>query len=176
MRRSVTVFCVLLVACMVVLEVQAQSHTSHPIIGTWKLNLEKSSFDPGPGPEASVRRFVEREEGFIGTLRVTVGLTGNPGLSFGLLKFDGKDYVFYVPGTLAEFLATGTPAPTTAAFTVTEANTMQLIVKNDGESDGFDRTYTVSSDGKALTETAKGTNAQDESVNNVLVYDRVEQQ
>ncbi len=174
MRRSITVFSVLVVACMVVLQAQAQAPGSHPIIGTWKLNVERSSFDPGPGPRSSVRMFVEGEDGFVIATRITENAQGNPAFSRGYLKFDGKDYDFHSDATLTDFLASGTPTPLTAAFRVINANTMQLIQKNNGQAGNVETIWSVSTDGKTLTTTGKGTNAQGQSVNDVAVFERVQ--
>ena len=51
MKRSlfVGVFLVAIVASMAVW-VQAPAQTINPILGTWKQNMEKSVYNPGPPP------------------------------------------------------------------------------------------------------------------------------
>lgn len=50
---------------------------SDPAIGTWKLNLEKSKFSPGPGPKSQIRTYVETPQGITLTIKTTGGRQGN---------------------------------------------------------------------------------------------------
>src|SRR5215475_8820466 len=60
--------------------------------GTWKLNLEKSSYDPGPPPkEPTVSKYVAVKNGYI---LMSDGVTagGKKAHSEYTFAFDGKDY------------------------------------------------------------------------------------
>ena len=48
MRRSLIVVVAMVVSCAVLLGSRAPTQGSDPINGTWKLNLAKSTFSPGP--------------------------------------------------------------------------------------------------------------------------------
>jgi hypothetical protein len=60
------------------------------LVGTWKLNVEKSKFNPGPAPKSSVLTYEAAGEG----VKVTnegVNAQGNPTKSvFGPFTNDGK--------------------------------------------------------------------------------------
>ena len=55
--RFVTIAFLAVVGCCTL---QAQSN---PLVGTWKLNVEKSKFDPGPAPKSLTRTVVAQGEG-----------------------------------------------------------------------------------------------------------------
>jgi hypothetical protein len=63
-----------------------------PLIGTWKLNLEKSKYSPGPAPKSGTTTF---EVAGLG-LRITaegIDAEGKPTKTdFGEILFDGKSY------------------------------------------------------------------------------------
>ena len=46
-----------------------------PILGTWKLNLSKSKFNPGPAPRSRARTYIQTPEGVQVTIQ-TVGADG----------------------------------------------------------------------------------------------------
>ena len=52
MKRLLTVFAVIFLAMAAEGLVIAQSD---PFVGTWKLNLAKSKFNPGPAPKSQTR-------------------------------------------------------------------------------------------------------------------------
>jgi hypothetical protein len=149
----------------------------HPIVGTWHLNLERSSFEPGPGPRALTRRFGVDEEGFLVSGRVTVSATGNPSFAMARAKFDGADYEVWTDGSVYGQLAQGGTPRGTASFRVVDDHTLELTQKNaEGEVGALSpNTWTVSPDGSTLTVTTTGTTADGVEVRNVEVYDRVEQ-
>jgi hypothetical protein len=84
MKRSVILVGVMVVACSMLLQAQAPiPNTSpipnmSPIIGVWKVNVEESTYFPGPRPAAAaaaqVRRYVDRGHGVIAELRMNVSL------------------------------------------------------------------------------------------------------
>src|SRR5580704_9901329 len=67
--------------------VQAQSN---PLVGTWKLNVEKSKYEPGPTPK-SLTRTVEAQGAGVKYTFVGVAADGKP-IAYGFsVQFDGKD-------------------------------------------------------------------------------------
>ncbi len=40
--------------------VALSANQADPVLGTWKLNLAKSKFDPGPAPQSQMRTYAER--------------------------------------------------------------------------------------------------------------------
>jgi hypothetical protein len=87
-------------------------------------------------------------------------------------KPDGKDYPSYNNATLAEFLATGVKGGTTSVKLIDD-HTAILQTKDRNGVAGLPIARTVSQDGKTVTMTTKGTNARGQTVENVLVYDRL---
>src|SRR5262247_4190066 len=68
-----------------------QPQASDPMIGTWKVNLTKSKYSPGPAPKSATNKFEAWEDGMKGTID-TVDAQGNKIHSEAAVKFDGKDY------------------------------------------------------------------------------------
>ena len=135
----------------------AQSDTS---LGNWRLNLEKSKYDPGPPPMSETRVYEPWEtDGVKAThtrvqadgTRVTVGFSAH---------YDGKDYKY-----------TGSPDYDTIALKRVDANTIEAALKKGGKVVQTTKAV-VSSNGKVRTITYTGTNAKGQKVNNVVVLDK----
>ena len=133
-----------------------------PLIGTWKLNLAKSTYTPGPRPGSETVTYQAAGQGLQG-FKYTVTQTdaaGKPTLLEGSLIYDGKDYP-----------AKGTPDYDTVATRRIDANTGETDRKKSGKV-----VQTVvrvlSKDGKTLTLTTKGVNAKGEAIGSVAVYER----
>ena len=118
----------------------------NPLIGTWKVNLAKSTFSPGPPPKSSTRTFTQNGDGLkFGITIVNADGSASVPTSWAA-HFDGKDY----PGV-------GTPANDTVMITMTDASTLDVTSKKGGKVTGT-RRYTVSKDGKTMTTWQGGTN------------------
>jgi hypothetical protein len=128
-------------------------------VGTWKLNVAKSKYDPGPPPQSQtlkVEAVGKGEKVTSETLtadgkKVTVTYTAN---------FDGKDYPL-----------TGSPMADTVSLKRRDARTTERTDKKGGKVVQV-LTRVVSVDGKTMTVTLKGTNPQGQAVNNVIVFDK----
>jgi len=128
--------------------------------GNWKLNLEKSKFDPGPPPKGP--NYV-RIEAISDGLKFTidgVNAEGKPTHNEWSGKFDGKDNP-----------VKGDPNRDTAALTRIDDHTMQVVSKKDGKVTTTTRTV-YSRDGKTRTQTTQGTNSKGMKVNNTTVYEK----
>ena len=129
--------------------------------GTWKLNLEKSEYTPGPPPKS----LTSRVEVMGDTVNFTFDgydFTGKATIPDELsIKLDGKDY------PIAADLTRDTVAMKKIDdYTIEETN------KKDGKVTTITRTV-YSRDGKSRTATTTGMNAQEQRVNNVAVFDRL---
>src|SRR3974390_2060678 len=62
-----------------------------PAVGTWNLNLAKSTFSPGPAPKSQTRTYAESAQGTTVTTKTTAadGKESTTTLTF---KDDGKPY------------------------------------------------------------------------------------
>jgi hypothetical protein len=128
-------------------------------LGTWKLNLAKSKYSPGPAPKSLTVKFEASQDGITLTSD-GVDADGMPTHDSYTSKFDGKD----VPWA-------GNPNADTASPKRIDANSFQNTWKKDGKVT-VNVKAVVSADGKTLTVTLTGKNAKGEAVNNTAVYDR----
>ena len=128
-------------------------------LGTWKLNVEKSKYSPGPPPKSLTIKFEKAGEG----VKVTtqgIGADGKPSATEFTGNYDGKDVPFK-----------GSQAFDTVALRRIDAFTTERTDKKAGK---VVQTITrvVAKDGKSFTATTKGTNAKGEPLNNVTVFDK----
>lgn len=128
-------------------------------IGTWKLNLAKSKYSPGPAPKSLTLKF---EATPAGTKLTTDGADaeGKPTHTTWTSKFDGKDVPYE-----------GNPNADTAAPKKIDDNTYTGTWKKAGKLT-IEVKAVVSSDGKTFTVTTTGKNAKGEAVSNTAVFDR----
>ena len=131
-----------------------------PFLGTWKLNLAKSKYNPGPPPKSNTYKFSLAGANGVKLIADGVGAQGNPNHREYTANYDGKDYP-----------VTGNPDADSVSLKRVDAYTVEGTQKLAGK---LVRTFrrAVSKDGKTLTVTEKGTNAQGQAYNNVVVYDK----
>jgi len=138
----------------------AQAQTN-PIVGSWKLNLEKSKYDPGPAPK-SLMRVVEAQGDGVKYSFDGMSADGKP-LSYGFtVHFDGKD------NPIMGSMPTGAD---TIAAKRTGPNTYVATLKKGGKVVGTSK-VTISKDGKVTTVDATGVNAMGKPTHDVQVYDK----
>jgi len=136
------------------------AQAADPQIGTWKLNVAKSTFSPGPAPTSGTTKIEAAGAG----AKLIVDQTAADGAARHwefTADYDGKD----VP------ITGNNPDADTVARTRVNANTVETISKKAGKVVTTQRS-TVSADGKTRTVTTKGVNAAGKTVNNVAVYER----
>ena len=134
---------------------------SNPLVGTWKLNVAKSKFDPGPAPK-SLTRTVEAQGDGVKYTFDGVSADGKP-LSYGFaVKFDGQDNP--IMGSMPS-------GADTISAQRKDANTIEATLKKDGKVIGSSK-VTVSEDGKVTTVESKGTNAAGVKTHDLQVYDK----
>jgi hypothetical protein len=155
MRTTRTLIVMLL--CCFALSVAASPADPH--VGTWKLNLAKSKYSPGPGPKAVTMKIEAKGAGFHLTQTGT-DATGKPIKIEFTANYDGKDNP-----------TTGVLNTDTIAVKRVDANTSESTLKKGGKV-VMTVTSVVSRDGKTRTSTFKGTDAAGKPVSNVAVYDR----
>jgi len=135
---------------------QAQGNSS---VGTWKLNVAKSTYSPGPAPKSSTLKIEAAGMGVTSTIDTVAADGTTQHITYGG-AYDGKD----VPATGSptfDMVSRRRISPTTTEATYKKAGKVVTV-----------NTVVVSADGKTLTATAKGTDAQGRAVNNVQVYDK----
>jgi hypothetical protein len=130
-------------------------------IGTWKLNLAKSKrTPPGTNPVTSLTAVYEAvDEGVKGTF--TGQLKDGTAIHFaGPLRFDGKEYPI-----------AGAPWDT-YSFTPIDAHTCTFEDKKTGGKFHVRGRQVISEDGKTMTITSEGTDADGTPVAALAVYEK----
>ena len=150
----------LAVACVALYAVSswAQTKPADPWVGTWKTDLAKSKYSPGPAPKVPGTVTVERSGTGMKTTIDGTNAQGQPTHTETVWTFDGKDNP-----------VKGAAAPnTTAAYKRVDDHTFEVTTKVDGKPTVTTRVV-ISADGKAMTATQTGKAADGSAVNNVIV-------
>jgi hypothetical protein len=159
--RHTCLLAVVALGLVVVLAGTALAQSSTPTnIGTWKLNLAKSTYSPGTAPKSATFTNVVAGAG-VKTTADSVAADGTVFHYEYTVVYDGKDNPI-TGNSLNGDVAAGTRI---------DANTVRFIYKKDGKVT-ITQTSVASSDGKTYTITAKGTNTLGQTINTVAVYDR----
>lgn len=129
--------------------------------GTWELNLEKSTFSPGPAPRQQTLTFQEKGPQWMALIQ-GIDASGKP-ISLDannlMITFDGRDH----PTPTSDY-------ETTAWKTVDEHK--YLVTRKKAGKVVMTSTNILSADGKTMTITTIGRNAAGQAVHNVRVYDK----
>jgi hypothetical protein len=155
-RRSVLLVAALVAAVPATL---LAAGDADPLIGTWKLNLAKSTFRPGPGPKGQLRIY-RRSDDTEQLVSRGVGADGKPTLVQYTAKYDGNDYRM-----------TGSSGGDKIELKRIDALTTESIQKRSGQP-AITAVRTISTDGKTLTVVTKGTTAKGETIDATMVFDR----
>ena len=131
-----------------------------PLMGTWKLNLAKSKFSPGPPPKSLIAKFEPSGNNGLELTYDEVDAQGNSTRGHYTANYDGKDYPY-----------TGNPDADVLSMKRIDASTTDAMWKKAGKATITSR-RAVSKDGKTLTTTQTGKNAKGQTVNNVMVSDK----
>ena len=141
-----------------------QGGQQDPQVGTWKLNVAKSKFNPGPPPQSQT---------------VTTKPYGNDGVTLSLdglnargekftiaysAKYDGKEYPRIEAGA-------GAVSGQTVTLQRMDARTIERIAYLAGKKLTTER-WVISPDGKTRTVNQTGANPQGVQVNIVMVYEK----
>jgi outer membrane lipoprotein-sorting protein len=148
-----------LVVGVVALSSPALQAQKDPLIGTWVLNVAKSSYSPGPAPKEQMSVYEAAGDG----VKVTVTSTSADGkkTSYSYTgNFDGKDAK-----------VTGNAEWDTVAMKRLAADRVEFTRKKGGKVVQT-ATMVIAKDGKTRTVTTTGVNAKGQKVKNVAVYDR----
>jgi hypothetical protein len=149
----------LVVGVTVALSAQAPAVTNARV-GTWHLNVAKSKYSPGPAPKSQVLTIVAAAGDAETVTSESVSATGAKTGTTYTASYDGKPYPLK-----------GSETADMVALKRIDAYTSERVDSKGGKAT---MTYTrvVSNDGKTMTVTIKGTNAQGQPVNNVVVFEK----
>ena len=132
---------------------------SDPFLAVWQLNLAKSKYNPGPPPKSQTWYFYE-DEGIRKNSQVTIRADGAPAAAVFTHIYD--DQPRSVPG------AQGYDA---SAYARVDARTIRARYLLAGKVLQT-ATMSISQDGKTLTYTATGVDANGRPVDILRVYDK----
>jgi hypothetical protein len=130
-----------------------------PSSGTWKLNLAKSKFSPGPAPKSSTVT-IKIENGTETYTSEGTNADGKPNNMSFTAKMDGKDSP-----------VTGNPFGDTIAIQHPAPNKFTATIKKDGKVT-MNVHVVVAVDGKSRTSSYSSKNADGKEVHDVMVYDK----
>jgi hypothetical protein len=137
----------------------AAGTAADPVVGTWKLNVAKSTFSAGPALKSQTRIYSQSAQGITLNMK-TVGADGKEINSHTTYQLDGTDYP-----------VTGIAAYDSLSGKQVDSNTAEFTLKMAGKTIGTTR-RTVSKDGKTLTSTLKMTDAKGEKTENSTLFDK----
>lgn len=155
MRKHILV---VITAMVVVLALATIAMAADPFVGTWKLNVAKSKFNPGPPPKSWTVKIEAVDNGLRNEGDV-VNADGKATHLENTFRFDGKD--FPVPS------ATGGVGACKGVGT----STFTCVLKKEGKETGR-IVDSISKDGKTGTLTIKDKNEQGRDINNTYVWDK----
>ena len=140
----------------------AAGQSPDPLVGTWKVNLAKSTYSPGPPPTAqsNVSIWQDLGGGQFKNIIDIVDAKGKSSRTEVITKFDGAD----VP-------VKGAAVPTTRAYKRIDARTWQFVTKIDGIVTSTNRSVTAP-DGKTRINTTTGIDAKGQAIKNVTFYEK----
>ena len=128
-------------------------------IGSWKLDVAKSKFSPGPAPKSMTLKFAATADGIQFTSD-GVDAEGKPTHSEFASKFDGKEVPYK-----------GNPNADMHAPKRIDDNSFENTWKKDGKVT-IKIHGVVSKDGKTMTVHQTGKDAKGQAVNNTVVFTR----
>jgi hypothetical protein len=143
MNRRTTLMSIALLSLVACAFPQASFAQSSPLIGTWKLNLEKSKLTPGTAPRSQTATFQQDGQNIKNTNQ-TIDAQGNATTSVLLHIYDGQPHP-----------TTGNPLYDASAYLRLDANTVVYSRFKGGKLVQIG-TIAVSQDGKSRTNTASG--------------------
>lgn len=128
-------------------------------MGSWKLNVEKSKFSPGPAPKGITTKFEPAGKGVKWTSE-RMGADGKVIASEFTGEYDGKEYPMK-----------GSPTADAVVLRRINATTTERINKKDGKVVSTE-TREIAKDAKSYTTTVKGTTAKGEPIDHRMVFDK----
>ena len=132
---------------------------SNPLIGTWKLNIDKSKFSPGTAPRNATLNYQQDGQNFRNTAQTT-DAQGNSTTIVYMHFYDGQPHP-----------TTGAPDYDASAYTRVDANTIIFGRFKAGKLIATG-TIVVSPDGKTETATTTGTGSSLAAATGVSVWDK----
>jgi len=158
--RKQTILAVVGMTAVLIAAVALSAQSQESLFGTWKMDVAKSKYSPGPIPKSNISKW----EAFQGGVKLTSDVVPAKGETQHWEvsgKFDGKDNP--VKGN--------NPDADTFAFSKIDARTYEVVQKKGGKTTLTAR-IVVAADGKTRVTTISGSDAQGQTVNNSMFYEK----
>jgi hypothetical protein len=137
----------------------AGSGAADPVVGSWKLNLTKSTFGGGPALKSQIRTYSQSARGI--TLKMkTVSADGKETTTQATYQLNGTDYP-----------SMGNPDFDSLSGMQIDTNTAEFTLKRAGKPVGKIQ-RAVSKDGQTLTINYVLTNANGVHISELTVFDK----
>ena len=138
----------------------AGAQSKDPFVGSWKLNVEKSTYSPGPPPKSTTSVYEVAGKGY--KISVKTEPASGPVQEWSYTSdFDGKD----APVSGAH------PNADTISAKRIDAHTLELVNKKGGKITTTQKNV-VAADGKTRTVTTMGNDASGRTVSSVAVFEK----
>jgi hypothetical protein len=130
-------------------------------VGTWELNLGKSTFSPGPPPQRQTLWYKAEGRGLTALLQGVdaAGKPLYPDPSNFIINFDGRDH----PTSQLNFDSSAWTRISAYEFVARRKKAGKIVLTS---------TNVVSRDGKTMTITTKGVGADGKAIQNLRVFDK----
>ena len=151
---------VLLSAAALVLVFVATAQSPDPFVGTWRLNVAKSKYSPGPPPKSQAATYEAAGQGYKVSVKIEPATGPVQQWSY-TSNLDGKD----TP------ITGNNPNADMVAVKRVDAHRLESVNKKGGKVTTTQRNV-VSADGKTRTVTTTGVDGQGQKVNNVAVFEK----
>jgi hypothetical protein len=138
---------------------QASLAQSSSLIGTWKINLDKSKFTPGTAPRSQTNTYQQDGQNIRGTVQ-TIDAQGNATTAVLMHIYDGQPHP-----------VTGNPNYDARSYTRVDANTLISASMKAGKLVQV-ATIVISPDGKTFTTTSTGIQLNGLMGTNIQVSDK----
>jgi hypothetical protein len=151
----------LVAASLLAATTSVASAQEDPHVGTWELNVAKSTFDPGPPPKRQTLFYKAEKQGLSALFQGVdaAGLPINPDPSNLTIYFDGKDH----PTPQIGYDSSAWTRISPYHYVVNRKKAGKVVLTSNN---------VVSSDGKTLTITTKGADENGRPTVNIRVYDK----
>jgi hypothetical protein len=130
-----------------------------PVVGTWTLDLSKSTFPAGMAPKSQTRTYSQSGPSITLVMK-TVGADGKEATAQTTYQLDGKDYPI-----------TGSPDYDTLTAKQVNPRTATFTLKKGDKAVGSTN-RTVSKDGKILTSKTSVTTAKGDKSESTMVFNK----
>jgi hypothetical protein len=151
---------IVLAAGVLMAAVLATAQSKDPFVGTWRLNVAKSKYSPGPPPKSQTSTYQAAGQGYKVSVKTEPASGPVQQWSY-TTNLDGKDAPITGDNPNADMVAVKR----------INANTLESVNKKGGKVTTTQRNV-VAADGKTRTVTTTGMDGQGRKVNNVAVNEK----